>query len=50
MAEIQFCTPAWGFPNAELADPELILFYRNLGRRSIWLDDEITLESLEFLV
>lgn len=37
-------------PTLKYPDPELLLLYKQLGSRDLWLDDEITWETCAFLV
>lgn len=37
-------------PTLKLADPSLVLFYKNLQNRDLWLDTEITWGNCSFLV
>ena len=46
---LQFALPFWG-ENEKLPDPELVLFYKGLETRDIWLDSEITWETCSFIV
>lgn len=39
----------WG-ENKDLPDPELVLFYKELERREIWLDNELTWDTASILV
>lgn len=37
-------------PNQQLADPSLIMFYRNLGMRDLYLDSEINWGNCSFII
>lgn len=34
--------------NLQLPDPDLLTYYKDLQNRTIWLDDEVTMDSIDF--
>ena len=45
---MEFLLPA-GMENLQLADPSLALFYSNLEKRIIWLDQEVDEACLDII-
>lgn len=46
---LEFAIPFWG-ENHKLPDPDLVMFYKGLEDRDIWLDTEISVESCSLLI
>lgn len=51
-ADFEICLPAISVaePTLKYPDPDLLLFYKQLGTRDLWLDQEINWETCAFLV
>lgn len=45
LPQMTLCEPTLKYP-----DPSLLMMYKNLGNREIWLDDEITWDTCAFIV
>lgn len=52
MADFSIALPAMTLtePTLKYPDPDLLLLYKQLGTRELWLDEEITWETCAFLV